>query len=52
VNGVLRERIGGGVAGQSGMSTQVGAPPVESRPEWCVSVQWWISDDGIMRYRS
>ena len=52
VKGVLRDPIDA-VPGQSGMSTQVGAPPVESRPEWCVSVRWWwISDDSIMRCRS
>jgi hypothetical protein len=51
VNGVLRDPIDA-VPGQSGVSTQVGAPPVESRSEWRVSVRWWISDDGIMRCRS
>jgi hypothetical protein len=37
VKGVLRDPIDA-VPGQSGMSTQMGAPPVESRPEWYVSV--------------
>jgi hypothetical protein len=52
VNGVLRERNSDAVSGQSGVSTQVVAPAVESRPEWRLSVRWWISDDGIMRCRS
>jgi hypothetical protein len=51
VNGVLRD-TNDAIPGQSGVSTQVGTPPVESRPEWGVSVRWWISDDGIMRCRS
>jgi hypothetical protein len=41
-NGMLRDPISHAVSGQSGVSTQVGAPPVESRPEWRVSVRWWI----------
>ena len=51
VNGVLRDTIDA-IPGQSGVSTQVGTPPVESRPEWRVSMRWWIGDDGIMRCRS
>jgi len=48
----LRDRIGGGVAGRSGWPGQAGALPAGSRPEWRVSVRWWIGGDGIMRCRS
>jgi hypothetical protein len=52
VNGLSGDAISDAVSGPSGVSTQVGAPPVESRPEWPVSVRWWISREGIMRCRS
>ena len=52
VNGELRDWNSDAFSGHSGASMQAEALPDESRPEWRVSVRWWISDEGIMRCRS